>query len=350
LERHLRGNEEVHEDRELASASVQSSSLAFSVASSRLVSHGCFDFNRKCKEQIEAFTESDAEAEAWTSASAYATASTEQNLWLESTCTAMASRFAEACAFTNVKGKVRVSTSVQNGKKTVEMTLQLSSASTTYAMAKTKAAAETYANVEDSSFTSLEVYCADIKNMSPLCPNSPAKSELKQVGVARAKAMGQAKGLSTSRAGSTSQSNAAIMAIGSSLDSVNAVITGYANTWAFSNAGATAAAFADTFSKIESSSFTNICIEQYGKICANTNEGVCGESAGDACAKAWANGQAQVLALASGCATAFVQAEAATEASFGVEANVDCVATPKLTKALAPALAEVVCPATELKE
>jgi hypothetical protein len=333
VEPHLRGaNIELDEDRELASTAGGSTStrLSFSFASALGSKHFCFDYNVTCLEWGYGYTGANASAE--TSGNAFAIAYSEDYLWLHSMCDAYAVAYAKSCAFTKVDGKIEVDTTVTAVKKKVSLNVTLDTATTTFVMAESQAVAKAYVKVGAKSFTSAAAFCTQVKNMSPFCAGGTAGTDLTQIAVAEADAVGQAFSLASS--GALSGGNASVQAEGTGLDYVSGLIVAYAKSWSFAAAGTAAEAFATAFTASSDKSFAEICVSKHVEICGNdeyADQGICTMPPEEACAAAVARGAAYAEALSAACAEAFIQSYAIAETHAFLSANVDCKKKPKLT-------------------
>ena len=319
-------------DRNLRSSSSSTQSLAFSFASATGADDLCFDYRSVCLEKGRLFDAVYVDTN--TSGNAFAIAYSEENLWLEAICDSFTNAYAKTCAFTTATGKIQVNNTRVRSQKMVSLSVDLNTATTTFSQATSIAVAQAYTTVEAYSYTSVATFCTQVSNMSPLCAGSTATTDLKQIAVAKAAAVGQADALSTS--GSVTGSRAAVQASGTRLKYVNGFLAAYARSWAFAAAGAAAKAFADSFSGVANESFAASCVKKYELICSdsmNSGQGVCAATANAevACAAAAANGKAYGKALALACAETFISTYANAETSFSLSANVDCENTPFLT-------------------
>jgi hypothetical protein len=263
---------------------------------------------------------------------AFAVAVSEESLWRKSTCTSYAETYAKICAFSKVDGYINVEKQEQNMTTYLSMNVSLDMATTTFAMASSIAVAEAYADVEAKSFTSVETFCRQVRNRSPICPKGTASTDLKQIAIAKAKAVGQAS--SSASSGSASKTSAAIKVKGSQLEYISGIVEAFAKNWVFARVGTTVNAFANVFSEGSNESFSTICIVEHRRLCSeskNSGKGVCSLSPEDACVNAAAIGEAWVDELSVACSEAFIDGQASTEVSFFLSADVNCTDKPKLT-------------------
>lgn len=313
---------------------VNMTSLSFSFASATKASE-LVDYQSLCLEEGSYFQATYADANATeTALNAFAVAESEENLWLTATCAAYASACARIGAFTKVDGaiKVEVSTNAVTSLKYVSLDVALSMATTTFAMTESIAVADAYTNVSAKSFTSVTTFCQQVRDRSPLCSGGSASTDLQQLAVAQASALGQAGSVAAS--GTNTNTTASVEMEGTKLSYINSLLGAYAKNWVFSEAGAAVNAFAYAFTNSSSTSFSTMCIEKHGVICSepsNMEKGVCNLSAEEACANAEAKGGSWAEALSVGCSNAFIEAQSTTEATFVLSASVNCKNKPFLT-------------------
>jgi hypothetical protein len=330
------------DQRNLLTMGSSSTSLAFSFASSAGAGDFCIDYLNVCLEAGKAITKAKTDADA--GSNSVALAYSEANLWLQAYCSGCAEAYAQACSFTKAEGKVNVDVSSSGGVKAVSLRIQLISASTSYALASSKAVADAYTAIDAQSFTDTVVYCNSVANMSPLCAGT-ARTDLKQIAVATAGAFSDA--VSEAGAGGLGAANAAVYVDGSSISTVSGHLMAMAKSWAFASAEASAGAFAVAVTELINKSYSAICVKTHGTICGmaeNYGKGVCGSSPEVACASAKAFGEACGSALAISCAHSYIEACSASETTVYLKADVDCKTTPKLKWKSARGGAQVTCP------
>jgi hypothetical protein len=346
-EGHLRAastNDNEQRDLLKLDSASSSNSLAFSFASSAGAKDLCVDYVNECLEKGKVFTLANTTADA--DGNSLATAVSEANLWLEAYCTANAEAYARACAFTHAKGKVTVDVTTAGGMKTVSLRIKLEAASTSYAFANTSAVADSYAAVEAQSFTDVRAYCNSVSNMSPLCTQGRARTDLDVVANASALAFSDA----VSEAGSEGfgKARASVFVEGTSINTVSSHLMAMAKAWAFSSVNASASAFASVATKIIDESFARVCDSKHRQICAkktgNYGKGVCKTGPIRACASARAYGEANGNALASSLAQVFLDANAKSSTIAILRADVDLKSTPKLKWTTTRGGSEVSCP------
>ncbi len=333
---------EESEHRDLLSISGSATELAFSHASSAGADDFCVDYYSDCIEEGYVVLVSDADAEAASNTLAYAYS--DVSLWLEAYCYANVAAYSRACAFTKVDGKVKVDISYTGIQKNVGLSIQVSSASTTYAFATSTAVADSYAAVGAQSFTNAAAYCSAVGNKSPLCAAGTAATDLEQIAIAGASSFSDA--VSESGAGGFGKAMASVYVDGTSINTVSGHLMAIAESWSFASAGASAFAFADAATGIINESFTAVCIQKHGEICGisdNEGKGVCGSTPEVACAAAYTYGAGFAEALSLSFASVFVKACAEAAAIVILKASVNCVSTPKFTWATSPGGASVSC-------
>ena len=343
MEGNLRGAEvEDSEHRDLLSAGGTSTALAFSFASSAGAADFCIDYYADCIElgYVSVYTDADADAASNTFAFAYSTV----NLWLEAYCGANAFAYAQACAFTKVDGKVKVDIATNGSQKTVGLSIQLTSASTSYALATSAAVADSYAAVGAQSFTTVVAFCTAVKNKSPLCAGGTASTDLEQVAIASAGSFSDA--VAVSGAGGFGKAKASVYVDGSSINNVSGHLVAIAKSWAFASAEASAEAYSVAITEIINSSFTAVCIQKHGEICGasgNKGKGVCGSTPEVACASAYSYGQAYAAAFSFSFASIFIKACAEAAVIVILKAAVNCAGTPVFLWTASQGGAEVSC-------
>jgi hypothetical protein len=314
-------------DRDLAGMTIgaTSHSLKFSVSLCSASDDWCLDFRDECDVWAMAYLETDAKTYLVDSNVA-AIATSDAYLWLDTACEVYSEAYAKALAFVNLSGAVKVTTSAvtQNNKpyKDVSLSIELDTATCTYALAKSKATAEAYAKVAAQSYTDAAAFCTTVNNVSPLCGLGTASTDLYQYDSAVAAAKGTAGALSTS--GSVTKNSLSVSGRGQSLDFINGMISVYAKSWASATAGASAAAYAQAFTDSVSSSYALACVKQHEKMCKDKKGGMCDYSADIACAKASAFGSTYASAFANACATACATAQTHVAVDVSLSANVDC--------------------------
>jgi hypothetical protein len=331
------------ERRDLLILGSNSTSLAFSFASSAGANDFCIDYFNDCLELGQVYTA--AQTDVNTGGNSDALAYSEANLWLQTYCYANADAYARACSFTKVAGKINVDITNTGGLKTVSLRIKLSSASTSYAFATSSAVADAYAAVEAQSYTDTVAFCNSVANMSPLCAGGTAKTDLNQIAASSAVAFSDA--VSKAGASGFGKAKASVYVEGSSIKTVSGHLVTIARSWAFASAVASALAFAAAATKLINESFSAVCVSTHEDICGipeNAGNGVCGSSPQVACASAYAFGEAYGDALSVSIAQSFIKACSESETTAILKADVDCTTSPKLKWKSSRGGAEVSCP------
>jgi hypothetical protein len=226
---HRRGaGNDVYEDRNLLTMGTTSKSLAFSWAASAAADQLCFDHNSLCLAKGYELVMTAAGSNA--SGSAIDFAGSEMKLWLDAYCGAYAKAWSRVCAFSKANGSIQVNNKVVNQKQNITLTVNLDTATTAFAIAKSDAVAAAYAGVDAKAFTSVSAFCTQVGNKSPLCAGTASK-DLKPIAEARANSKSQSVAVAGS--GSSTITKAHVMAQGTMLDYVAGGIMAYATSWSY---------------------------------------------------------------------------------------------------------------------